>query len=85
MGIYAALSDTDISKVCQDFGGQQFSTFKQSLADLAVAKLSPIQDEMRRLMDDPAYVEGVLADGAKRAQAMAAPILKEVRETVGFL
>ncbi|MBL6941180.1 MAG: tryptophan--tRNA ligase [Rhodospirillales bacterium] len=85
MGIYAALSDTDISQVCQDFGGQQFSAFKQSLADLAVAKLAPIQDEMRRLMGDPAYVEGVLADGAKKAQAMAAPILAEVRETVGFL
>jgi tryptophanyl-tRNA synthetase len=85
IGIYAALSDTDISQVCQDFGGQQFSAFKQSLADLAVAKLSPIQDEMRRLMDDPAYVEEVLADGAKRARALAAPILAEVRETVGFL
>ncbi|NQU56722.1 MAG: tryptophan--tRNA ligase, partial [Rhodospirillales bacterium] len=85
MGIYAALSDTDIKEVCQSFGGQQFSTFKQSLADLAVAKLSPIQDEMRRLMEDPSYVDGVLVDGAERARAMAAPILEEVRETVGFL
>ena len=85
MGIYAALSDTDIKDVCQSFGGQQFSVFKQNLADLAVARLSPIQDEMRRLMADPDYVDGVLCDGAERAQAMAAPILDEVRETIGFL
>lgn len=84
LGIYAALSDTDIKDVCQSFGGQQFSTFKQELADLAVATLSPIQDEMRRLMADPAYVDGVLSEGAIRAREMAAPILAEVRETIGF-
>jgi tryptophanyl-tRNA synthetase len=85
MGIYAALSDIDIKEVCQCFGGEQFSTFKQELADLAVAKMSPIQDEMRRLMADTAYVDSVLSQGAVRAQAMAEPILEEVRETIGFL
>jgi tryptophanyl-tRNA synthetase len=85
MGIYAALSDGDIKEVCEHFGGEQFSTFKQHLADLAVAKLSPIQDEMRRLMADPGHVDSVLNEGAERAQALAEPILKEVRETVGFL
>ena len=85
MGIYAALSDTDIKEICQRFGGEQFSTFKQELADLAVAKLSPIQDEMRRLMADPGHVDSVLSDGAHRAQKMAEPILQEVRDTIGFL
>jgi len=85
MGIYAALSDTEVADVCAKFGGEQFSTFKQHLADLAVAKLVPIQDEMRRLMADPAHVEAVLADGAERARALAAPILQEIKDTVGFL
>ncbi len=85
MGIYAALSDTEIADVCGKFGGEQFSTFKQHLADLAVAKLAPIQDEMRRLMADPGHVEGVLADGAARARALAEPILAEVKDTVGYL
>ncbi len=85
MGIYAALSDTELADVCAKFGGEQFSTFKQHLADLAVAKLTPIQDEMRRLMADPGYVESVLADGAERARALAEPIIAEVKDTVGFL
>ncbi len=85
MGIYAALSDSEIAAVCGQFGGRQFSAFKQHLADLAVAKLTPIQDEMRRLMADPGYVEGVLADGARRARALAEPVLAEVKDTVGFL
>ena len=36
----------------REFAGQQFSGFKNALADLAVAKLAPIADEMRRLMAD---------------------------------
>ena len=85
MSIFAALSDIDVQEVCQRYGAEQFSTFKKELADLAVAKLSPIQDEMRHLIADTAYIDAVLLQGAARAQAMAEPILDEVRETIGFL
>jgi tryptophanyl-tRNA synthetase len=85
MGIYAALSDADIKEVCQRFDAKQFATFKNELTDLAIAKLLPIQDEMRRLMADTAYVDSVLSKGAARAQAMAEPILDEIRKTIGFL
>ena len=40
---------------------------------------------MQRLMADHAYVDGILHDGAERARALAAPILSEVKKTVGFL
>lgn len=85
LGIYAALADQEIAEICDRFGGGQFSTFKQELADLAVAKLVPIQNEMRRHMKEPDAVDQVLADGAKRAQAIAEPILKQVQDIVGFL
>ncbi len=84
MGIYAALADMELSDVCVQFGGGAFSGFKQALADLAVAKLSPIQDEMRRLMADLGYVDEILKDGAQRANAIAAPILAEIKEIVGY-
>ncbi len=85
MGIYAALSDTSVNDVLNKFGGGQFSTFKQKLADLAVSVLGPIDSEMRRLTGDPAYVDSVLKDGADRANAIAGPILAEIQEVVGFL
>ncbi len=85
MGIYAALSDQDVADVCKEFGGRQFSEFKQALADLAVAKLGPIQDDMRRLIEDTAHVDAVLADGVERARAIAEPVLAEVHDIVGFL
>jgi len=85
LGIYAALSDTTMDETIAKFAGEGFGTFKQHLADLAVAKLGPIQDEMRRLMADPGHVDGVLKDGAQRARAISEPILAEIKETVGFL
>jgi len=85
MGIYAALADIKVAEVCNKFGGQQFSAFKQDLADLAVSVLGPMQDEMRRLMDDESHVDAVIKDGAQRARAIAEPILAEVHDIVGFL
>lgn len=85
LGIYAALSDVTLEESCTKFAGEGFGTFKQHLADLAVAKLGPIQSEMRRLVDDTAAVDAVLRDGAERARAIAEPILAEIKETVGFL
>lgn len=85
LGIYAALSDTSLEDTIQKFAGEGFGTFKQHLADLAVAKLDPIQSEMRRLMDDTAAIDAVLKDGAERARALAEPIIAEIKDTVGFL
>ncbi len=50
VNIYAALSDTTPDAVLAQFGGRQFSEFKNALADLTVAKVAPIADEMRRLL-----------------------------------
>ncbi|WP_310621979.1 tryptophan--tRNA ligase [Flexibacterium corallicola] len=85
VGIYAALSGDSKSKVLADFGGQQFSAFKPALSELAVTKLAPMADEMRRLMDDPQSIEAVLRDGAERASEIAEPILHDVRRILGFL
>src|SRR5438874_7128710 len=76
VGIYAALAGTSDADTLARFGGAQFSTFKAALVDLAVAKLSPVAAEMKRLARDPAHIDGILADGAARARAMAAPTLK---------
>ena len=85
VGIYAALSDTSADEVIKTYAGAQFSVFKDALTQLAVSTLAPIGTEMARLMEDPAYLDGVLAQGAERAHAIAAPILDEVYDIVGLL
>ena len=85
VGIYAALAGVPVVDVLKQFGGGQFSGFKSALAELAVAKLSPVTDEMRRYQADPGHVDKVLAEGSARARAIAAPILRDVKKIVGFI
>jgi tryptophanyl-tRNA synthetase len=85
VGIYAALAGVSKADVLKDFGGGQFSEFKAALVDLAVAKLGPIGAEMKRLVQDPAYIDSVLADGAGRAQVIAAETMRAVKDIVGFV
>ncbi|MGE0212114.1 MAG: tryptophan--tRNA ligase [Parvibaculaceae bacterium] len=85
VGIYAALADSSKAEVLKEFGDAQFSTFKGALAELAVAKLAPIAEEMRRLTSDPGHIESVLADGSARARAIAQPLWREVKKVVGFV
>ncbi len=85
VGIYAALADTSKAAVLTQFGGGQFSTFKSALADLSVERLGPIAAEMKRLCADSAYIDSVLADGAARAELIAAETMKSVKDIVGLI
>jgi tryptophanyl-tRNA synthetase len=85
MNIYAALAEEPRGKIIAQFAGQTFSVFKNDLAELSVAKLTPIASEMRRLMGDKAEIDRILKAGAEKASAMAAPIMREVKQLVGFV
>ncbi|MCR9137283.1 MAG: tryptophan--tRNA ligase [Alphaproteobacteria bacterium] len=85
VGIYAALSDRSKADVIAEFGGRQFSAFKPALSELAVSVLSPISTQMRSLLDDPAYIDGVLADGGERAGEIAEKTMKDVKAIIGLL
>ncbi|MEM6649196.1 MAG: tryptophan--tRNA ligase [Pseudomonadota bacterium] len=85
VGLYAALSGKTMEEVLQEYGGQGFGVFKPALADLTVASIAPISEEMNRLLEAPAHLSNILSQGVERADKIAAPILKEVKETVGFL
>jgi tryptophanyl-tRNA synthetase len=85
INIFAALADETREQVIARFAGQQFSGFKNELAELTVAKISPITTEMRRLLGDPAEIDRILKTGAHRASAIAAPIVSEVKRMVGLV
>ncbi|MGJ8563819.1 MAG: tryptophan--tRNA ligase [Alphaproteobacteria bacterium] len=84
VGIYAALSGQSQDKVVNDFAGKGFGDFKPALADLAVARLEPITDLMNRYLSSPDEIDSILRKGAEQADAIANPILADVRKTIGF-
>jgi tryptophanyl-tRNA synthetase len=85
LGIYAALSNLSMEQAVARFAGRNFSDFKQQLAELAAEVLGKIGGEMRRLVADPGYIDGVLRRGSERATAIAAPHLRQVFDIMGLL
>jgi tryptophanyl-tRNA synthetase len=85
VGIFAALAGRSKSDVLGEFGGGQFSNFKNALVELCVAKLAPIASEMKKLVADPSYIDSILVDGADRARAIAAETMKATKDIVGFV
>jgi len=84
VGIYAALSGETKDQVLARFGGKGFGDFKPALADLVVERMAPVGDAMRRMLADPAEIDRILARGADKARALAAPTMAEVKRIVGF-
>jgi tryptophanyl-tRNA synthetase len=91
VGIYAALagqskqSALDLLIATSTEGPSLFTGLKRALTEVATEKLGPIRAEIVRLMADPAEIDRVLADGAVRARAIAAPIMNEVKDIVGLI
>jgi tryptophanyl-tRNA synthetase len=85
VGIYAALSGRSKQQVLSDFGGGQFSSFKNALVELCVTKLTPIAAEMKRLVADPGHVDAILIDGANRAREIAEANMLKAKDIVGFV
>ncbi|MGH7117207.1 MAG: tryptophan--tRNA ligase [Stellaceae bacterium] len=85
VGIYAALAGLSREAALPRFAGQNFSTLKGALSEVAVEVLGRIGGEMRRLLADPGYIDAVLRRGADRARAIADPVLREAQEISGLL
>ena len=85
VNIYAALADMTVDQVMAEHGGKPFGSFKPALADLAVARLTPISREMARLMQDVGEIDRILGRGADRAAAIAGPILEQTYDILGMI
>ena len=86
VGIYAALAGITQGRRARRSSAARSSRPSSRRWPISRSPSSaPIGAEMRRLMDDPAYIDAVLADGAARAQALAAETMKAVKDIVGFV
>ena len=85
LSIYSSLSDQNLEKVLKEFSGKGFSYFKPKLIDLAVETLNPISLEMRNLLKDTNQIDKILKNGAQKAREIAEPVLKDIKNLVGFI
>ncbi|KAM7406924.1 hypothetical protein PAMA_002901 [Pampus argenteus] len=82
--IHAAVSKISVEEAVSQARGLDTGAYKTLVAAAVIQRLTPIREEIERLRSDRAHLERVLALGSQRARELAAPVLKEVRQRVGF-
>ncbi|WP_442929176.1 tryptophan--tRNA ligase [Modestobacter sp. VKM Ac-2985] len=85
LAIHSALSGQSVAQLEEQFTGRGYGDLKKEVAEVVTDALAPVQQRTAELLADPAELERVLAAGAARARAVAAPTLATVYERVGFL
>ena len=83
--IYAALTGRTIDDLLERYDGRGYGDLKKDLAEIVVDFVKPIQERTRAYLEDPGYLDKVLAVGADKARAVSAVTLAEAYQNVGFL
>lgn len=65
-------------------GGAAYGTLKKELAGLLLEHFADARTQFTALMQDKAYLDKVLLEGAQKARQIAIPILKDVRRATGI-
>ena len=84
ISIYASLNNVKVDEVLKDFGGKNFSLFKNNLSESIIEKICPIGEEIKKLLKDTTYLRTVLEKGSKKADLIAKTNIKEIYEIVGL-
>jgi len=82
--ILAVARGSDQAAVEGEFEGAGYGDFKKAVAEAVVEYLAPVRERYEGLRPDEAELDRVLALGAEKARAMAAPVVADVRERMGF-
>jgi tryptophanyl-tRNA synthetase len=71
-------------EVEREFEGAGYGDFKKAVAEAVVELLAPVRERYAELRLDEAALDAVLAAGAEKARAIAAPTLADVRGRMGY-
>lgn len=82
--IHAAVERISVEDAVSQARGLDTGAYKKLVSEAVIQRLTPIREEIQRLKLDRVYLEGVLALGFCKARELATPVLKEVRQRVGF-
>ncbi|WP_380167323.1 tryptophan--tRNA ligase [Jannaschia sp. R86511] len=85
LAILAAFTGTTPQQAAGAYEGRGYGDLKADVAEAVLSGLAPFRRRAAELLDDPAELDRILADGADRARSVAADTLSRVYDKVGFL
>ncbi len=82
--IYCSCANIKIKEGLNLFAGESFSVFKEKLSEILIEKISPIGDEVKKMLKDETYISNILNKGAARASEDANKNLIEIKKITGL-
>lgn len=83
--IYQALTGLSSEQIEQGFAGKGYGDLKKAVVEQLNNCLQPLQEKYNRYINEPGYLDQILANGAERAGAVAEKTLRTVKERMGFV
>jgi len=87
LGLYKLVaSEADYAAMVEKFqaGGTGYGDFKKTLFAAVWEYFAPMRARRAEIAADPGYVDGVLREGAAKANAIASDVMTRVRRAVGL-
>jgi tryptophanyl-tRNA synthetase len=82
--VLAVARGVDQSAIEAEFAEAGYGDFKKAVAESVVELLNPVRERYAELRPDETALEATLAAGAAKARALAAPVVADVRDRMGF-
>ena len=83
--IYSEISNSALEKVLNEMSGKEYSFLKTKLAEALINEITPIGNEIKKLLEDKQHLKDILKKGAEKANIIAEENLKNVRDKVGLI
>ena len=84
MNIYSAFTGKTNEEIEKEFAGKGYGEFKAAVGETCADCLEPVRQKYALLVKDKAYIEGIMKNGAEKAQYLARKTLSKVYRKVGF-
>lgn len=82
--IYCSIAEVETEEVIEKYKGSSYAQFKDDLAELVVATLSPIQEKYYKYINDTQLIDSILEEGKIKAKRRASKMINKVYRKVGF-
>jgi tryptophanyl-tRNA synthetase len=83
--IYSDLSKIKLEKTLNEMAGKEYSFLKKKLAEILIEEITPVGNEIKKLLDNKSHLKEVLKKGSEKANIIAEENLKNIRDIVGLI
>lgn len=83
--ILSTITGSGIQEIEAKYEGQGYAQFKKDVAEAIIAELEPIQNKVKDILKEKAYLETIYKVGAEKANYVAAKTLRKMQKKIGFI